>query len=112
MYLNPGYFAGNIDIVSKFIDFYSSSGVTKEEWTQVQYTFEKISTNVIDCGELWKEEKKSLGKRRALSELLKLLDGCGLSKHRSTFVEVYNIGGSNKKRLNFERVETVSVQIQ
>ncbi|KAI3759776.1 hypothetical protein L6452_07827 [Arctium lappa] len=78
---------GNIDVVSKFIDFQSSSDVSKEEWRQVRHTFEKISTNIIDCGELWMDEKKSLGKRRALSELLKLLDGCGLSKHRSTFME-------------------------
>ena len=82
------HFSGNLDIVCKFIDFQSSSDVPKEEWRQVCYTFEKISTNIIDCGELWKDEKKSLGKRRALSELLKLLDGCGLSKHRSTFMEV------------------------
>ncbi|KAJ9568543.1 hypothetical protein OSB04_004509 [Centaurea solstitialis] len=78
---------GNVDIVSNFIDFQSSSDVPTEEWRQVRYTFEKISTNIIDCGELWKDEKKSLGKRRALSELLKLLDGCGLSKHRSTSME-------------------------
>ncbi|XP_076884991.1 midasin-like [Bidens hawaiensis] len=78
---------GNIDFISKCIDFQSSSDVTKEEWDQIQHTFGVIGTNLIDCGELWKEEKKSLPKRRALAELLKLLDSCGLSKNRSSFVE-------------------------
>ncbi|KAK9063930.1 hypothetical protein SSX86_017802 [Deinandra increscens subsp. villosa] len=75
---------GNIDTVSKIIDFQSSSDVTKEEWVQIQDTFEKVTTNVIDCGELFKEEKKMSAKKRALSELLKLLESCGLSKHRSS----------------------------
>ncbi|XP_023760194.1 midasin [Lactuca sativa] len=79
---------GNIDIVSKLIGLESLSGVTKEEWRQVRHTFKKISTNLVYCGELWKDEKKkSLGKRRALSELLKMLDSFGLSKHRSTSME-------------------------
>ncbi|KAI7735795.1 hypothetical protein M8C21_000557, partial [Ambrosia artemisiifolia] len=78
---------GNIGIICKCIDFQSSSGVPKDEWDQIQHTFEKISTNLIYCGELWKEEKKSLPKRRALSELLKLLHNCGLAKRRSEFIE-------------------------
>ncbi|KAI3766421.1 hypothetical protein L2E82_16478 [Cichorium intybus] len=78
---------GNVNILSKFIDLESLNGFTKEEWRQVRHTFKKISTNLIGCGELWRDEKKSLRKRRALSELLKLLEGCGLSKHRSTFME-------------------------
>ncbi|KAL4583665.1 hypothetical protein LXL04_008247 [Taraxacum kok-saghyz] len=78
---------GNVVIVSRFIDQQSLSGVSEEEWGQMKCTFERISENLIDCGELWKDEKKSLRKRRALSELLKLLDRCGLSKHRTTFME-------------------------
>ncbi|KAI3727341.1 hypothetical protein L1987_67154 [Smallanthus sonchifolius] len=78
---------GNIDIVSKFIDFQSSSCVTKEEWDQIQHTIEKISINLIDCGEIWKDDKNSGRNRRSLFELLKLLDNCGLSKHRSAFIE-------------------------
>ncbi|CAK9179916.1 unnamed protein product [Ilex paraguariensis] len=65
----------------------SSHLVYQEESNQVWHTIEKICRTAIDCGELWKDEKKSFGKRRALSVLLKLLDNCGLSKHRSTFLE-------------------------
>nr|XP_043616414.1 midasin-like [Erigeron canadensis] len=74
---------GDIDVVSKFIDSKVASGVPEKEWTQVQLRFENIISNVIGCGELWKDEKKSSQKRRALSELLKLLDACGLSKDKS-----------------------------
>ncbi|PWA97505.1 hypothetical protein CTI12_AA028730 [Artemisia annua] len=78
----------NIDIVGKFINRQSSSDTTKEEWRQIRYTFEKISTNLVNCGELWKDEKKrSAAKNRAYSDLLKLLDDCGLAKHRSRFTE-------------------------
>ncbi|KAK1434225.1 hypothetical protein QVD17_11144 [Tagetes erecta] len=82
-----GEFPGSSGIVSMFRDFPPSSGFTMEEWDQIQYTFQKISTNLIDCGELWKDDKKSMPKRRSLSELLKMLDNCGLSKHRPAFIE-------------------------
>ncbi|KAG5541995.1 hypothetical protein RHGRI_021730 [Rhododendron griersonianum] len=50
-------------------------------------TIGNICGIAIDSKEIWKDETKSLGKRRALAHLLKLLDGYGLSKHRSTFLE-------------------------
>nr|GEU87507.1 midasin isoform X1 [Tanacetum cinerariifolium] len=77
----------NIDIVGKLIDVQSSSDTTKEEWKQIRYTFEKISTYLVNCGELWKEEKNRSAKNRAYSDLLKLLDDCGLAKHRTRFTE-------------------------
>ncbi|KAJ0755641.1 putative von Willebrand factor, type A, AAA+ ATPase domain, midasin, midasin, AAA lid domain 7 [Helianthus annuus] len=86
----------NIDIIRKSIDNLSLSDVTKEEWDVIQYTFETISTNIIYCGERWKEEKKSLLKRRALAELLKLLDSCGLAKHRPASNEDQSV--KNKSR--------------
>lgn len=52
------------------------------------FTIEKVCSTAIDYGELWKDSNKSLGKRRALSELLKLLESCGLSRHRPMFLEV------------------------
>ena len=89
MFLSNCHFVANIDIVRKFINVQSSSDTTKEEWRQIRYTFEKISTNIVNCGELWKDEKKrSAAKNRAYSDLLKLLDDCGLAKHRSRFTEV------------------------
>lgn len=44
----------------------------------------------MGSSELWKDEKKSFGKRRALVGMLDLLDSFGLSKHRSNFLEVFN----------------------
>ncbi|KAL3008468.1 hypothetical protein AAZX31_07G033800 [Glycine max] len=54
-------------------------------WRAVWYTIEKIYTTAVDYGNLWKEEKKGQGKRRALSELLKLLENNGLSRHKSAY---------------------------
>ncbi|XP_059643593.1 midasin [Cornus florida] len=59
----------------------------QEKRKQLWCTIETICRTAIDCGDLWKDENKNLGKRRALSDLLKLLDNCGLSKHRSTLFE-------------------------
>uniref|UniRef100_A0A7N0T9Y0 VWFA domain-containing protein n=1 Tax=Kalanchoe fedtschenkoi TaxID=63787 RepID=A0A7N0T9Y0_KALFE len=39
------------------------------------------------CAELWNDMNTSLGKRRALSEFLKLLEICGLSRHKSMYIE-------------------------
>ncbi|KAK9066170.1 hypothetical protein SSX86_013491 [Deinandra increscens subsp. villosa] len=85
--LNLEEVEGNIDTVSRFIDVQSSSDVTGEEWVQIQHTFEKVSMNLIDCGEVWKDEKKPSAKRRSLAQLLKLLESSGLSKHRSVLIE-------------------------
>lgn len=52
------------------------------------HTIEKIYTTAVDYGDLWKEEKKGQGKRRALSELLKLLESNGLSRHKSAYTAV------------------------
>ncbi|KAL6993116.1 hypothetical protein U1Q18_011234 [Sarracenia purpurea var. burkii] len=59
----------------------------QEESKQVWCTIESICRTAIDCSDLWKDENKNLGKRRALVDLLKLLDSCGLSKHRSPVLE-------------------------
>ncbi|CAL5443785.1 unnamed protein product [Camellia sinensis] len=75
----------------------------QEESKQVWCTVENISRTAIDCSDLWKEENKSLGKRRALADLLKLLENCGLSKHRSTNFELKHLlmkqGGPSSKDL-------------
>lgn len=57
-------------------------------WEAVWHVIEKIYFTAVDCGDIWKEEKKSRGKRRALAELLKLLECSGLSRHKSTYKEV------------------------
>ncbi|KAK4395085.1 Midasin, partial [Sesamum angolense] len=55
-----------------------------EERKQLWHTIENLCLSLIHCGELWEDKNKKLGKRRAFSDLLKLLDGCGLSKHRTS----------------------------
>ncbi|KAF7135896.1 hypothetical protein RHSIM_Rhsim08G0236800 [Rhododendron simsii] len=73
--------------INQFLASQSTSIVYQEERKQVWSTIGNICRTAIDCNELWKDENKSLGKRRALAHLLKLLDGYGLSKHRSTLLE-------------------------
>ena len=51
-------------------------------------TIEKLYRTIVHCGDLWKDTNKSLGKRRAFSELLKLLESTGLSRHKSMHIEV------------------------
>lgn len=55
----------------------------QEDSKQLWSAIEIISRTAIDCANLWKDDNKSLGKRRALANLLKLLESCGLNKHRS-----------------------------
>ena len=54
----------------------------------MQSTLETVCRTVTGCADLWKDVSKSVGKRRALSELLKLLESFGLSRHKSIFLEV------------------------
>ncbi|KAL8480046.1 hypothetical protein ACS0TY_026830 [Phlomoides rotata] len=60
-----------------------------EEKAQLWHTIETICVNIIHCGKLWEDKTKNLGKRRAFSDLLKLLDSCGLSKHRTSIEGEY-----------------------
>lgn len=73
--------------MTQFID--SQSGhIYQEEWKKLWDTLEIICQTTGNCSDLWKDEKKRLGKRRALSDLLKLLENCGLSKRKSVVSEV------------------------
>lgn len=51
-------------------------------------TLENIAQMVGNYGELWKNELKPNRKRWALSELLKLLENCGLARHMWSLNEV------------------------
>ncbi|KAJ4957407.1 hypothetical protein NE237_024518 [Protea cynaroides] len=64
-----------------------SSPMYEEELTSVWYSLEKICRTATECAELWKDGSKNLGKRRALFDLLKLLESCGLSRHKSVIFE-------------------------
>ena len=60
-------------------------------WKAMWHMIENIYDTAVRCGDLWKEEKKSQGKRRALSDLLKLLESSGLSRHKSAYEEVWTL---------------------
>ncbi|KAI4324806.1 hypothetical protein MLD38_030260 [Melastoma candidum] len=69
-----------------------SSGQTKyvphqKEFKDLSFAIRKISRAALDYSEIWKNVTKSIGKRRALSDLLKLLENCGLSRHSSKSVD-------------------------
>ena len=42
----------------------------------------------METADIWKDEGKSQVKTRAFSDLLKLLESCGLSKHRTTLIKL------------------------
>ncbi|XP_031091675.1 midasin [Ipomoea triloba] len=55
------------------------------DWNQLWHTIDEICRTVIGCAEIWKDDGKKFGRRRVFSDLLKVLEACGLFKHRSTF---------------------------
>ncbi|XP_030490703.2 midasin isoform X2 [Cannabis sativa] len=59
----------------------------KDAWSAVLCKLNRISRIAVDCDELWNEANKGQQKRRALSELLKLLESTGLSRHKPVFTE-------------------------
>ena len=60
----------------------------QDDWKDVWQTLEKIGRMTMDCGDLWMDVKRSQGKKRALSELLKLLESSGLHRHKFEIMEV------------------------
>ncbi|CAH9088613.1 unnamed protein product [Cuscuta europaea] len=56
-------------------------------WNRLWHTIDEICRTLIGCVEVWNDDKKKSSRRRVFSDLLKVLDVCGLSKHRSTFKE-------------------------
>ncbi|VFQ98584.1 unnamed protein product [Cuscuta campestris] len=69
----------NVSLLSQFSQM-SWSG----NWDQLWHAIDEICRTVFGCAEVWREDGKKLGRRRVFSDLLKVLDVCGLSKHRST----------------------------
>ncbi|KAL3632042.1 hypothetical protein CASFOL_025026 [Castilleja foliolosa] len=75
----------SMNVIKDSIPSQSSCFSEWEERKQLWHTIENLCMSLLHCGELWEDTSKNFGKRRALSELLKLLDSCGLSKHRTSF---------------------------
>ncbi|KAK1281211.1 hypothetical protein QJS04_geneDACA004965 [Acorus gramineus] len=77
-----GYFSHEpICLPLKSISFGSALLVLQERWENGWNALETICRSATDCANLCKEQTSSLKKRRAISDLLKLLERCGLSKH-------------------------------
>lgn len=68
----------------------SFSGYTSypEEWKALWHTVETICQSTMDSGHLWMDMTKGAGKRRALTDLLKLLEHSGLQKHKFGIMKV------------------------
>ncbi|KAH9607417.1 hypothetical protein KSS87_007507 [Heliosperma pusillum] len=57
-------------------------------WSSAWYSLEKICRTVVETADIWKEEGKLQVKTRAFSDLLKLLESSGLSKHKSSLLKL------------------------
>ncbi|XP_010261987.1 PREDICTED: midasin isoform X2 [Nelumbo nucifera] len=68
--------------VRKFLASQSACLLYQERWKMVWSALENICKTATECGDLWRDEKRNLVKRRALSDLLKLLECCGLQRHK------------------------------
>lgn len=56
--------------------------------TDMWHTLERICRMAVDCGLLWKEESRNVRKRRALLNLLELLESSGLNRRMFELLEV------------------------
>ncbi|KAJ0075983.1 hypothetical protein Patl1_33593 [Pistacia atlantica] len=81
---------GVADSTRQLLASQSESLLHPEEWKDLWQTLEIICKTTMDCGNLWKDVNKSLGKRRAFSELLKLLENSGLHKHKFEIMKISN----------------------
>lgn len=69
----------------------SENQLYAEEWNGLWKTLENICRSAMDSSCLWKDLNKSVGKKRAFSELLKLLETSGLHKHKYEIMKVIEI---------------------
>ncbi|KAJ6959314.1 midasin isoform X1 [Populus alba x Populus x berolinensis] len=86
-------FLDNKDVTSitrQCLASHSSHLSRDEQWNVLCWTVEKIFKTAMDCDDLWNDTGKGAGKKRALSELLKLLDTSGLHKHKFEIMKISN----------------------
>ncbi|XP_017978548.1 PREDICTED: midasin [Theobroma cacao] len=60
------------------------------EWKRVWYMLKSIGIMAKGCGDRWMDVNRSLGKKRALSDLLQLLESSGLHRHKFEILEISN----------------------
>jgi midasin len=81
-------YADVTSITRQCLASHSSHLSRDEQWNVLCWTVEKIFKTAMDCDDLWNDTGKGVGKKRALSELLKLLDTSGLHKHKFEIMKV------------------------
>lgn len=75
----------------KWLASQSENELYAGEWKGLWHTLENICRSSMDCSNLWKDVNKNVGKKRAFSELLKLLESSGLHKHKFEIMKVIEI---------------------
>lgn len=79
-------------IMQQYLTSQSACISQLEQWNLLCERLEKISRTTINCDNLWKDTEKNIGKKRAFSELLKLLESSGLHKHKFEIMKVMRTG--------------------
>ncbi|CAK7356902.1 unnamed protein product [Dovyalis caffra] len=69
---------------------HSSHLLHHEQWNVLCHMVEKIFKTTMDCDDFWNDTTKGVGKKRALSELLRLLESSGLHKHKFEIMKISN----------------------
>ncbi|KAJ4717838.1 Midasin [Melia azedarach] len=72
----------------KWLASQSENELYAGEWKGLWHTLENICRSSMDCSNLWKDVNKNVGKKRAFSELLKLLESSGLHKHKFEIMKI------------------------
>ncbi|EOA33965.1 hypothetical protein CARUB_v10021460mg [Capsella rubella] len=65
-----------------------SSPVYQGDWKTLWSTVSRIGETVAGCSDLWRNSDRDVAKKRALFDLLKLLENSGLQKHKFENVEM------------------------
>ncbi|CAA7023541.1 unnamed protein product [Microthlaspi erraticum] len=68
----------------------STSAVYQSDWKDLWSTVAKIGEKIASCSDLWRNSDRDVAKKRALPDLLKSLEKCGLQKHKFENVEISN----------------------
>lgn len=71
-----------------FADHQYPSPVYQGDWKILWSTVSKIGEKIASCSDLWRNSDRDVAKKRALPDLLKSLEQCGLQKHKFENVEV------------------------
>ena len=62
--------------------------VYQGDWKFLWSTVSKIGEKIASCSDLWRNSDRDVAKKRALPDLLKSLEQCGLQKHKFENIEV------------------------